>query len=227
MLDWLTKNSLDFPPLERALRQPDGLLAMGGDLSAQRLVAAYRHGCFPWYSQGQPLMWWSPDPRTVLFPQELHIPRSLKKTLRSDRFRVTYDQQFSAVIQACAEPRHSSPGTWITAEMQKAYIELHQLGHAHSVEVWQQNQLVGGLYGISIGRLFFGESMFAHQADASKVGFVTLVQELQHTGFALIDCQMPTEHLARFGARSISRHSFAQYLQEHLDQPNRMQWNRL
>lgn len=227
MLEWLAKNNFDFPPLERALRQPDGLLAMGGDLSAGRLIAAYRHGCFPWYSQGQPLMWWSPDPRTVLFPQELHIPRSLSKTLRSGTFRVTYDQQFAKVIRACAQPRHASPGTWITDAMQAAYNQLHQLGYAHSVEVWQGDQLVGGLYGIAIGRLFFGESMFARQADASKVGFVSLVQELRQAGFVLIDCQMPTDHLARFGARSISRARFSQYLQEHLDQPSNMLWNRL
>lgn len=225
MLEWLSTHHLNFPPLERALRKPDGLLAMGGDLSPERLVAAYRHGCFPWYSQGQPLLWWSPNPRTVLFPAELHIPRSLHKTLRRGQFQVTYDQAFSAVISACAAPRDNSGGTWITAEMQAAYIQLHQLGHAHSVEVWYQQQLVGGLYGIAMGQLFFGESMFSRMSDASKVGFVTLVRDLQAAGFKLIDCQMPTEHLARFGARNISRSDFRDFLRQYLDQPNCMHWS--
>lgn len=223
---WINRQSNSFPPLERALRSPSGLLAMGGDLSAERLVAAYRHGCFPWYSQGQPLMWWSPDPRTVLFPDELHIPRSLRKTLRQQHFRISYDSAFEQVIHACALPRSSDSGTWITPAMQSAYTRLHQLGHAHSVEVWHGQQLVGGLYGIAMGRLFFGESMFARMSDASKVGFVTLVQDLQQAGFRLIDCQMPTEHLARFGARDIPRSEFQQYLQRDLDSPSGMFWSR-
>jgi len=198
---------------------------MGGDLSSQRLVAAYRHGCFPWYSEGQPLMWWSPDPRTVVFPNQLHIPRSLKKTIKRDTFQVTYDQAFTRVLSACAEPRSTDAGTWITPAMQAAYCELHKLGYAHSVEVWHQQQLVGGLYGIAIGQLFFGESMFARMNDASKVGFVTLAQDLNAAGFVLIDCQMHTEHLARFGAQEINRNEFAKYLAQHLDKPNTMQWN--
>jgi len=223
---WIDRHSDTFPPLESALRSPDGLLALGGDLSAKRLINAYRHGCFPWYSEGQPLMWWSPNPRTVLFPDELHIPRSLRKTMRSNYFQITYDQAFEAVIAACAEPRCSDNGTWITPDMQAAYCELHRLGHAHSVEVWHQAQLVGGLYGIAMGKLFFGESMFTRMSDASKVGFVTLVQDLLQAGFVLVDCQMPTEHLARFGARNIPRRQFQQYLQQHLNQPSGMIWSR-
>lgn len=223
---WINRHSSDFPPLERALREPDGLLALGGDLSPQRLVAAYRHGCFPWYSEGQPLMWWSPDPRTVLLPKELHTPRSLRKILRQQRFRITYDNAFEQVIHACAQPRSTDNGTWITPAMQEAYTRLHQLGHAHSVEVWHQQQLVGGLYGIALGRLFFGESMFTRMSNASKAGFVTLVHDLQQAGFVLIDCQMRTEHLARFGARDIPRTEFQHYLQRYLDQPSAMIWHR-
>ncbi len=226
MPHWINRHQDPFPPLEQALRSPNGLLALGGDLSAERLICAYRHGCFPWYSEGQPLMWWSPDPRTVLFPGELHIPRSLHKTLRSKKFRITYDRAFAQVIRACAEPRDTSGGTWITAAMQAAYCQLHQMGHAHSVEVWLEDQLVGGLYGIAMGQLFFGESMFARQPDASKAGFVSLVQDLKEAGFVLIDCQMPTDHLARFGARDISRSTFKHYLQQHLDAPGHMDWNR-
>ncbi|NLC09443.1 MAG: leucyl/phenylalanyl-tRNA--protein transferase [Gammaproteobacteria bacterium] len=225
MTFWLKHNTTDFPSLQKALRQPNGLLAMGGDLSSQRLIAAYRHGCFPWYAEGQPLMWWSPDPRTVVFPNQLHIPRSLKKNIKRGTFQVTYDQAFARVLSACAEPRSTDSGTWITPAMQAAYCELHKLGYAHSVEVWHQQQLVGGLYGIAIGQLFFGESMFARMNDASKVGFVTLVQDLKAAGFVLIDCQMHTEHLARFGAQEINRSEFADYLAQHLDKPNTMQWN--
>lgn len=224
MVYWLERSTNDFPPLHKALRQPNGLLALGGTLSSQRLIAAYRHGCFPWYAPGQPLMWWSPDPRTVLFPEKLHIPRSLKKNLRRNLYKVTYDQAFAEVISACAEPRDNQPGTWITTEMQHAYLELHRQGYAHSVEVWHQQQLAGGLYGIAMGQLFFGESMFARMDDASKVGFVTLVQDLQAAGFILIDCQMPTAHLQRFGAEDISRTRFARYLQENLDTESSMQW---
>ncbi len=191
MLTWLDRSSLKFPSLNKALREPNGLLAAGGDLSAARLIAAYRHGCFPWYQDGQPLLWWSPDPRTVLLLNNLHISRSLRKVLRSDMFTVTFDHNFSQVIHACAEPRNDEHGTWITSEMQAAYFELHAQGYAHSVEVWHEDQLVGGLYGIAIGQLFFGESMFSRTSNASKVGFVTLVNALKIAGFVLIDCQMP------------------------------------
>lgn len=224
MLTCLQRDSLSFPPLERALREPNGLLAVGGDLSAERLIQAYRHGCFPWYQAGQPILWWSPNPRTVLLPQELHVSRSLRKTLRQERFQVSLDRDFSAVIQACACPRDYADGTWITPEMQAAYRELHRRGIAHSVEVWQNDNLVGGLYGLAIGQLFFGESMFSHVDNASKVGFATLVRRLEQWGFVLIDCQMPTQHLQSLGARSISRSEFADYLKRYLDQPSTADW---
>ncbi|HAB91512.1 MAG TPA: leucyl/phenylalanyl-tRNA--protein transferase [Pseudomonas sp.] len=224
MITWLNRASLKFPPLHKALREPNGLLAAGGDLSAERLVAAYRHGCFPWYQDGQPLLWWSPDPRTVLLPSNLHISRSLRKVLRSDLFSVTFDRNFTDVIHACSEPRKDEDGTWITSEMQAAYFALHAQGHAHSVEVWQQDQLVGGLYGIAIGQLFFGESMFSRTSNASKVGFVTLVSALKAAGFVLIDCQMPTAHLISLGAESIRRSEFSEYLTQHLDINTDMQW---
>ncbi|ROO08001.1 leucyl/phenylalanyl-tRNA--protein transferase [Pseudomonas fluorescens] len=224
MLTWLQRNSLTFPPLEMAMRDPNGLLAAGGDLSADRLIQAYRHGCFPWFSEGQPILWWSPDPRTVLFPDELHVSRSLGKLLRQERYQVTFDQDFDAVIRACAAPRDYADGTWITEAMQDAYVELHRRGFAHSVEVWDQGELVGGLYGLAMGQLFFGESMFSRADNASKFGFATLVRHLQDSGFVLIDCQMPTDHLHSLGARAIPRQQFADYLANHLDQPNRATW---
>jgi len=224
MLTWLQRDSLSFPPLERALHEPNGLLAAGGDLSAERLIQAYRHGCFPWFQDGQPILWWSPDPRTVLRPQELHVSRSLAKLLRQGRYRVTFDKAFADVIQACAAPRPYADGTWITSDMQRAYLELHRRGIAHSVEVWQEERLVGGLYGLAMGQLFFGESMFSRADNASKIGFATLVRHLQHWDFALIDCQMPTQHLENFGARSIPRSEFARLLSEHLDQPSSADW---
>lgn len=224
MLTWLHRDSLEFPPLDKALREPNGLLAAGGDLSAERLIQAYRHGCFPWYEEGQPILWWSPDPRTVLFPDELHLSRSLGKTLRQGRYRVTFDHDFAAVIQACAAPRSYADGTWISRPMQDAYFQLHQQGIAHSVEVWLDEELVGGLYGLAMGQLFFGESMFSRADNASKVGFATLVEHLRKWGFVLIDCQMPTQHLHSFGARAISRLEFGLYLERHLDQANTATW---
>lgn len=224
MLTWLQRDSLNFPPLNRALREPNGLLAAGGDLSPARLIQAYRHGCFPWFQDGQPILWWSPDPRTVLFPEELHVSRSLEKCLRQQRYKVTLDQQFSRVIQACAAPRTYADGTWITTPMQAAYLQLHEQGIAHSVEVWQDEELVGGLYGLAMGQLFFGESMFSRADNASKVGFVTLVRQLQDWGFRLIDCQMPTQHLHSFGARAISRDAFAEHLRKGLDLPTSANW---
>jgi leucyl/phenylalanyl-tRNA--protein transferase len=211
---WLDPQDPDalFPPVEYALREPDGLLAIGGDLSPARLLRAYRQGIFPWYSAGQPILWWSPDPRAVLFPSEVHVSRSLHKTLRKARFQVSLDRAFARVIDACAGPRAGADGTWITGEMQAAYGELHRLGHAHSVEAWHGEHLVGGLYGLAIGRAFFGESMFSLAADASKVAFIHLVRQLQEWGFALIDCQVQTRHLARFGARPIPRAEFLSLL---------------
>lgn len=226
MLSWLSRRSLDFPPLEQALREPNGLLAVGGDLSPERLLGAYRHGCFPWFQEGQPILWWSPDPRTVLFPSELHVSRSLRKTQRQQRFAVSFDRDFASVIAACAGPRRYADGTWITPDMQAAYRELHRRGIAHSVEVWQDGQLVGGLYGLAIGRLFFGESMFSHATDASKIGFITLVEQLRDCGFVLIDCQMHTSHLASFGARPIPRREFADYLTRYIDRPGPAPWAR-
>ena len=224
MLAWLNRDTLDFPPLEQALREPSGLLAAGGDLRPERLIQAYRHGCFPWFQDGQPPLWWSPDPRTVLFPAELHVSRSLAKCMRQQPFQVTFDQAFAEVVNACAGPRRNADGTWITASMQQAYLQLHELGIAHSVEVWQADRLVGGLYGLAMGQLFFGESMFSRTTNASKIGFVTLVRQLQSWGFVLIDCQMPTRHLASLGARSLSRAEFATYLRQHLDQPSSANW---
>ena len=206
------------------MRDPNGLLAAGGDLSADRLIHAYRHGCFPWFSEGQPILWWSPDPRTVLFPEELHVSRSLNKLLRQQRYQVTFDRNFAAVISACAAPRSYADGTWITDAMQKAYLQLHARGYAHSVEVWDQGELVGGLYGLAMGQLFFGESMFSRADNASKFGFATLVQQLRDWGFVLIDCQMHTNHLQSLGARDIPRSEFASYLGQHLDQPSRAIW---
>ncbi|MGE0453940.1 MAG: leucyl/phenylalanyl-tRNA--protein transferase [Vicinamibacteria bacterium] len=198
---------LVFPPAELA---EDGLLAVGGDLSSQRLVLAYSSGIFPWYSAGQPILWHSPDPRTVLLPEELHVPRSLEKTLRRRPYRLSLDTAFDEVIAACARVRRPGQrGTWITREMQRAYRELHRLGLAHSAEAWLGERLVGGVYGVALGRAYFGESMFARETDASKLAFVTLARQLRRWGFALIDCQVHTDHLARFGAAEWPR---AQYL---------------
>ena len=199
------------PPVEQAMKRPNGLLAAGGGLSVARLVSAYSQGCFPWYSEGEPVLWWSPDPRMVLIPSELHVPRSLERRLRRGDFRITADLAFSDVMAGCAEPRGDG-GTWITAEMMGAYERLHAAGYAHSVEAWQDEALVGGLYGVSIGRAFFGESMFTRVPDASKAAFVTLVRAFVVWEVGLIDCQMKTEHLARFGAREIPRAEFVSHL---------------
>lgn len=210
-----------FPDVSLALDEPDGLLAIGGDLNPQRLMAAYRQGIFPWYNAGQPILWWSPNPRTVLFPEKLKISRSLRKTLRKQIFHVTLDQAFTDVIEACSAPRDydEQPGTWITADMKQAYQQLHTQGAAHSVECWSDGQLVGGLYGVAIGRVFFGESMFSRRSDASKVAFVTLVQQLSHWGFGLIDCQIHSQHLERLGAEAIDREHFITLLNTLCDQP--------
>jgi leucyl/phenylalanyl-tRNA--protein transferase len=197
-----------FPPVDDAMREPNGLLAAGGDLSPARLLDAYRRGIFPWFGDEDPLLWWSPDPRMVLYVDELRVSRSLRKTIRGGRFNVTADRAFSAVMSGCAEPREDQDGTWITTEMRAAYARLAAMGYAHSVEAWSGGDLVGGLYGVAIGRVYFGESMFTRVTDASKVAFVTLVRQLQQWGFRLIDCQMPTAHLASFGAREIPRREF-------------------
>lgn len=209
----------DFPPVTKALREPDGLLAIGGCLSQSRLLNAYRHGVFPWYNPGEPILWWSPDPRLVLFPDQLVISRSLRKTLRKAIFSVTFDQAFNEVITACADPRKDSTGTWITTAVNSAYNQLHKAGFAHSVETWQGDKLVGGLYGVALGQVFFGESMFHTQTDASKVAFATLVEQLQSWGYRLIDCQVHTRHLESFGARQIDRNAFIKLLDQYCDIP--------
>lgn len=208
MIPWLEPDT-PFPPVTVALKEPNGLLAAGGDLSPQRLLAAYRRGIFPWFSPGEPILWWSPDPRMVLLPQQLRISRSLAKTLRNSNYTVCLDSAFDKVIAACAgTPRAGQAGTWITSEMQSAYQHLHLLGFAHSVETWREGKLVGGLYGIAIGKAFFGESMFSHCTDASKIAFAHLCAFLTAQGFGIIDCQMETRHLASLGARPISRAGF-------------------
>ena len=213
MIPWLPEAHL-FPPVAKALSEPNGLLAAGGDLSPQRLLAAYRRGIFPWFSAGEPLLWWSPDPRMVLFPDELKISRSLTKTLRNADYEVRLDTAFGDVIRACArKPRAGQSGTWITPEMQQAYRELHRLGYAHSVETWIDGKLAGGLYGIAIGRAFYGESMFADARDASKIALAHLCAYLKQRGFGIIDCQMETRHLASLGARPIPRCDFAARLE--------------
>jgi leucyl/phenylalanyl-tRNA--protein transferase len=204
-----------FPPLDQALEEPAGLLAAGGDLSPARLVAAYARGIFPWYSPGQPVLWWSPDPRAVLFPEEFHCSRSLARTIRSGEFSVSDDRDFAAVIDGCAAPRAASPGTWITSDMRAAYLELHRLGHAHSVEVWRGGELAGGLYGVRLGELFFGESMFSRERDASKVALAHLVSMCLRNNVAVIDCQLPSRHLASLGVRCIPRSQFESLLREH------------
>ena len=215
----------DFPQPSKALREPDGLLAIGGCLSINRLLNAYRHGIFPWYNPGEPILWWSPNPRLVLFPNKLIVSRSLSKTLRKNSFSVTFDQAFSAVIAACAESRKEGAGTWITADINQAYNELHRLGIAHSAEAWLNGNLVGGLYGVAMGRVFFGESMFHTRTDASKVAFVRLVEQLKAWDYQLIDCQIHTNHLTNFGAEEINRSYFAQLLDQYCDTPaNKSAW---
>lgn len=211
-----------FPPVD--LASPEGLLAVGGDLRAERLLEAYRCGIFPWYNEGQPILWWSPDPRAVLFPAKLKIARSLRKTVRAGKFTVTLDQRFAEVIRACAAPRRKNPGggTWITPEMLEAYEHLYAQGHAHSIEAWHQDRLVGGLYGVALGGVFFGESMFSHATDASKVAFTYAVRQLHSWGFALIDCQMPSPHLESLGAESIRRRDYLAYLAAGLQLPARL-----
>ena len=208
-VDWLDPDSLDFPPLAAALTEPNGLLAVGGDLRPERLVNAYRHGIFPWYEDPQPLLWWSPDPRAVLIPDQIHVSRSLAKVLRRAEFRVSFDSAFRRVINACATLDQNRTGTWITSDMMNAYIRMFELGWAHSVEVWRDRELVGGLYGIGMGKVFFGESMFSRESNASKVALVSLGEKLRHLEVELIDCQVGNPHLYRMGAIDISRAEFA------------------
>jgi leucyl/phenylalanyl-tRNA---protein transferase len=235
MIPWLD-GWAPFPPLSRALKEPNGLLAAGGDLSAERLIAAYRNGIFPWFNEDQPVLWWSPDPRMVLFPAEFRLSRSLRKRLRQGEFVVTIDTAFEKVMRACAQtPRDGQDGTWISEEIIDGYTNLHELGYAHSVETWRADghdgqggdkvtwgsplKLVGGLYGVALGKMFYGESMFSHRTDASKAAFAHLVRHLEAAGFGLIDCQMKTAHLASLGGREIPRRQFAQRLAQLTAQP--------
>lgn len=208
-----------FPPAE--LANEEGIIAVGGDLSSMRLVNAYAGGIFPWFSQGEPIIWWSPDPRLVLFPGELHISRSMQKLLGKNPFTLTCDRDFEQVIENCRQPRKTQKTTWITHEMKEAYIQLHQLGFAHSLEVWQQEKLVGGFYGVSLGSSFFGESMFSKVANASKFGFIKFAARLFELGFTMIDCQVPTEHLKTLGACEIPRIKFLALLQQSLKHKTR------
>ena len=225
-LPWLGSAESKFPDIGLALSEPNGLLAAGGDLSPRRLLEAYKSGIFPWFEEGQPVLWWSPDPRMVLFPEDLRISKSLHKALNKSHFTVTMDEAFSEVIACCAQPRGDSPGTWITDEMQAAYTQLFEAGHAHSVEVWSDGDLVGGLYGVALGQLFFGESMFSFQSNASKIALANLVKQLQQWNYKLIDCQVSSEHLESLGAVEISRDEFRQQLLELLPRPGKAApWN--
>jgi leucyl/phenylalanyl-tRNA---protein transferase len=217
MITWLSPDDPPdrFPPHEAALIDPPGLLAAGGDLSVERLLAAYRRGIFPWYSPGQPVLWWSPDPREVFLPEEFHVSRSLIRARRVRGFEWCTDRDFAAVVSACAAPRSRSPGTWITPEMKAAYCALHRRGYAHSYEIWRADRLVGGVYGVRLGPVYFGESMFSAEPDASKAALAGLVEHSIRLGIELIDCQLPSPHLRSLGSRPMPRSEFLRYLSPH------------
>ena len=224
MLAWIEAKD-PFPPVERALKNPNGLLAAGGELSLERLLEAYRRGVFPWYSGTEPVLWWSPDPRMVLYCEELKVSRSLAKNMRNKGYDVRVDSAFAGVLEGCAD---RPKGTWLGSDMRKAYLRLHRAGYAHSFETWRGDKLVGGLYGVAIGRMFYGESMFAHATDASKVALVTLVGELRARGFPLIDCQVHTPLLASLGAREIRRGAFLRELAALVNYPQPAgKWSRV
>lgn len=219
---WLDPSTPDepFPPLSLATREPDGLLAAGGDLSVTRLLNAYRHGIFPWYEQGQPILWWSPEPRAILYPHAVRITRSLRKALRNRPYTASFDTEFHNVVRACAAPRADQDGTWITGEMMQAYLRLHEAGHAHSVEIFDETgRLAGGLYGVAIGKVFFGESMFSRMRDGSKLALVWLACHLQHWGYGVIDCQQATPHMISMGAECIPRADFTRLLDRYCELP--------
>ena len=218
MIHWMNSGE-PFPPVTAALAEPNGLLAAGGDLAVPRLLDAYRHGIFPWFNPGQPVLWWSPDPRMVLLPHELKVTRSLGKVLRNREYAVRADTSFRAVMQACAGPRRQQDGTWISDTMVAAYCALHERGIAHSVETWIGGELAGGLYGVALGRMFYGESMFTRVANASKIALVHLVRQLGRWQFGMLDCQMHTAHLAALGAREIPRADFVRNLGELVNYP--------
>ncbi len=211
---WLsaTGSPEDFPPASEALQEPNGLLAVGGSLDPEWLLAAYVRGLFPWYEAGQPILWWSPDPRAVLLPDDLHVSRRLQRTIRKSPVRMRVDTRFAAVIEACAAPRHYTEETWITPQMREAYIAMHHRGWAHSFEAWDEDTLIGGFYGLAIGDVFFGESMFSRRTDASKIAFVKGVAYLRDRGFKLIDCQVWSHHLKTLGASTMARERFLQLL---------------
>lgn len=219
MIRWLGPGD-PFPPVDTALEEPNGLLAAGGDLTPARLLDAYARGIFPWSGDDEPMLWWSPDPRMVLFVDELHVARSLRRRIRAGGYRVTMDRAFGEVMRGCAGPRADADGTWITQGIVTSYTDLHRLGHAHSVETWRGDELVGGLYGVAIGRMFYGESMFARASDASKVAFAFLVRQLARWGFEMVDCQMSTSHLASLGAREVPREEFTRRLQTLTREPD-------
>lgn len=208
---YMLRDDYEFPPVDDS--EDSGLLAIGGDLSVGRLLEAYRHGVFPWYAEGDPILWWSPDPRTILIPEKIHVSKRLRRTLKSSPFRITYDTAFTRVLDECAAPGGPErESTWITQEMRSAYIALHEEGYAHSVEVWDGEDLVGGLYGVSVGHAFFGESMFTRASNASKLALIHLARRLSGWGFGLIDCQMTTDHLLSMGAEEVSREAFVDLL---------------
>lgn len=219
-IPWLNQSNYTFPPVENALDEPNGLLAVGGDLSPERLLSAYHCGIFPWFNPGDPILWWCPDPRTVIYPDQFHISRSLIKALRKEIYRVTFDNCFEDVMRACAAPRTYANETWITEDIIQGYTALHKRGYAHSVEVWQGNQLVGGLYGVALGKIFFGESMFSRADNASKFGFAHLVRQLRQWNFKLIDCQIANDHLFSLGATEIPRQDFKEMLVKFAHSPN-------
>jgi leucyl/phenylalanyl-tRNA--protein transferase len=208
-----------FPPVEQALDNPDGLLAAGGSLSTRRLEEAYRRGIFPWFNEGDPILWWSPDPRTVLRPAGIHLSHSLRKKLKKDAFRVTFDRAFPRVLAGCAAPRSDDAGTWLSLPMQRAYVALHSAGMAHSIEVWMDGELAGGIYGVAIGRMFFGESMFTRRTDASKIAMARLAAQLARWQFPLIDCQLETEHLMSLGAEPMPRREFVAAVERLVKEP--------
>jgi leucyl/phenylalanyl-tRNA--protein transferase len=214
------QNATFFPPVETALADPNGLLAMGGDLSPARLLDAYRHGIFPWFNPGEPILWWSPDPRMVLVPGEERVTRSLARRMRNAGFELRVDTAFVDVMRACGAPREGASGTWVSPAMIAAYTRLFEAGYAHSVETWRDGELVGGLYGVAIGSMFYGESMFSRESDASKVALVRLARQLQRWEFGLIDCQMETPHLASMGARTMPRAAFTARLAELVNLPH-------